>query len=94
MPTSKADRQFARAAREAEKTAAAIMRLFDRLLDKTTGFDCIVAPDTVGHFLLMALIDRGFTEQVVDPLGLATARTLRLSNALYDYRDGVGERGA
>jgi hypothetical protein len=85
------DRQFARAEREAEKTAATILRLVDRLLDKTTGLDCIVAPDTVRHFLLMALVDRGFAEQVVDTFGPAgSARAMRLSNALYDYRDGVG----
>jgi hypothetical protein len=84
------EQQFARAEREAEKTAAAILRLVDRLLDKTTGLDSVVWPDTVRHFLLMALIDRGFTEQVVDTFGpVGSTRAMRLSNALYDYRDGA-----
>ncbi len=84
--TLKLEGQFARADEKAQKTAAAIMRLVDRLFDETAPLR-EVAPDTVRHFLLLALIDRGLAEQLAEPVGHTTARPLRLSNALYDYRD-------
>lgn len=86
--TLKLEGQFARADEKAKKTAAAIMRLVDRLFDQTAPLGD-VAPDTVRHFLLLALIDRGFTEQLLDSFAVPTVRALRLSNALHDYRDDI-----
>jgi hypothetical protein len=84
------DRQFARANREIEKTAAVIMRAIERLLERTSELES-VAFDHVIEQLLLELLHKYDFVRLLDRMPQPGPVTLQLSNALHDYRDAPFE---
>ena len=94
MPDDRAryvDRQFAAADRQVTRAAAKIERAVDDLLNKTCKLEC-VAPDYVLERLIADLIRRN--PKALDYLNEKTGEaTMRVANALMDWRDLPTERG-
>jgi|GEM_PF-4761607 len=79
-------RDFARADREIESTAAAVTRAIERLLNRTAKLES-VAPDYVIERLFLTLLREHDFVQLFDRMAPLGPATMQLSNALHDYRD-------
>ena len=80
------EKAFLRADREIEKTAAAVMRLVDRMLSRIE--DPVAYDYVIEGFLLSLLRDHdalALLDRMTQPH--PTKSVVKLSNALADYRD-------
>ena len=80
------DRQFEQARHEVDKASDTIMRAIERLLARTTRLDG-VARDFVVERPLLALLHEHDFVSLLDRMGQPGPSTIRLGNALHDYRD-------
>ena len=76
--------EFDRANRAIDKTAAAIIAHINKLLDRPTD---VVARDYLIEGLLHALVSDHDLAAIIDRMSMPGSATLKLSNALLDYRD-------
>jgi hypothetical protein len=86
MAKQEADRQFEQMRREVDKTSDTIMRAIERLLARTSRLDW-VARDVVVERLFLTLLHKHDFVRLLDRMVQPGPSTIRLSNALHDYRD-------
>jgi hypothetical protein len=83
------DAQFRRASRAVDRTVSDVAAEIDELYNKVDRLEA-VAPDTVREWFLSGLVGV-LLERVVDKISQPGDATLKLSNALADYRDSQWE---
>jgi hypothetical protein len=85
MVTLRSDAQWRRAQHATDRAVNNIDSEIGKLHDKVSRLEC-VAPDAVRELLLLRLADL-LLKRMVDRAGLPGPETLKLGNALADYRD-------
>jgi hypothetical protein len=83
MAKQEADQQFEQAWREVDKASEGIMRVIERLLDRTGR---LMARDVVVERLFLTLLHEHDFVRLLDRMAQPGPSTIRLSNALHDYR--------